>query len=173
MGNSDVLHLIDILYEMVDDAKDAPLSRGERCIISRTDALDVLGELRSQLPQELKKAQELIQARDDYVAAAKREAERIRQEAAQEAKAIVSESRITQEAKERSNELVRRAEEQARNVMRVSNEYAEDVLTRAEEALQLALAEMQGTHAKFRAASGAQAASLRAKLGEGGKQGKG
>ncbi len=169
MGNSDVLHLIDILYEMVDDAKDAPLSRGERCIISRTDALDVLGELRSQLPQELKKAQELIQARDAYVAAAKREAERIRQEA----KAIVSESRITQEAKERSNELVRRAEEQARNVMRVSNEYAEDVLTRAEEALQLALAEMQGTHAKFRAASGAQAASLRAKLGEGGKQGKG
>ena len=93
MASNDVLHLIDLLYEMVDEAKNAPLS-SDRCMISRNEVLDMLGELRAQLPVELKKAQDLIRARDEYVAAAKREAERIRQDAELEAKTIVSESRI-------------------------------------------------------------------------------
>ena len=163
MANSDVLRLIDMLYETVDEAKNAPLS-SDKCIISRNEVLDMLGELRSQLPLELKKAQDLIRARDEYVAGAKREAERIRKEAEMEAKSIVAESRIAQEARERGHEILRRAEEQAKNVVQVTNEYADDVLRRAEEALQLALGEMQESRSRFRTASSEQAAAVRALL---------
>lgn len=163
MANSDVLRLIDMLYETVDEAKNAPLS-SDKCIISRNEVLDMLGELRSQLPLELKKAQDLIRARDEYVAGAKREAERIRKEAEMEAKSIVAESRIAQEARERGHEILRRAEEQAKNVVQVTNEYADDVLRRAEEALQLALGEMQESRSRFRTASSEQAAAVRARL---------
>ena len=163
MANSDVLRLIDMLYETVDEAKSVPLN-SDKCMISRNEVLDMLGELRSQLPLELKKAQDLIRARDEYVAGAKREAERIRKEAEAEAKTIVAESRIAQEARERGHEILRRAEEQAKNVVQVTNEYADDVLRRAEEALQMALGEMQESRSRFRTASSEQTAALRGQL---------
>ena len=163
MANSDVLRLIDMLYETVDEAKSVPLN-SDKCVISRNEVLDMLGELRSQLPLELKKAQDLIRARDEYVAGAKREAERIRKEAEAEAKTIVAESRIAQEARERGHEILRRAEDQAKNVVQVTNEYADDVLRRAEEALQMALGEMQESRSRFRTASSEQAAAMRGQL---------
>ena len=137
-SHNDVLHLIDMLYETVDEAKSAAFS-SDKCIVSRNEVLDMLGELRAQLPGELKKAQELIRARDEYVEAAKREADNVRRKADLDAKTIVSESRITQSAREKGHEIVRRAEERARNMLQVTNEYTEDALRRTEDAIQMAL----------------------------------
>ena len=97
---NDVLHLIDMLYEMIDEAKSASFST-DKCVISRNEVLDMLGEIRAQLPSELQKAQQLIRARDEYVEAAKREADNVRRKADLDAKTIVSESRITQAAREK------------------------------------------------------------------------
>ena len=41
MANNDVQHLLDMLYEMIDGAKNAPLS-SDRCILNRDEALDLL-----------------------------------------------------------------------------------------------------------------------------------
>ena len=52
---NDVQYLIDMLYEMIDSAKAMPMAR-DKCVIVREDALDLLDDLRGQLPAELKKA---------------------------------------------------------------------------------------------------------------------
>lgn len=70
---NDVQYLIDMLYEMIDGAKGVLMSP-DKCIIVREDALDLLDELKGQLPLELKKAQDLIRARDEFVESAKKEA---------------------------------------------------------------------------------------------------
>ena len=162
-NDNDVLYLIDLLYDMIEGAKGVVLSP-DKCIIVRDEALEQLEQLRDELPVELKKAQDLIRARDEYVAGAKREAERIRKEAEAEAKTIVAESRIAQEARERGHEILRRAEDQAKNVVQVTNEYADAVLRPAEEALQMALGEMQESRSRFRTASSEQAAAMRGQL---------
>ena len=90
---NDVQYLIDMLYEMIDGAKGV-LMAPDKCTIVREDALDLLDELRGQLPVELKKAQDLLRARDEYVEGAKKEAEKIRRQADQDAKTIVGESEI-------------------------------------------------------------------------------
>ena len=46
---TEVERLLDMLYEMINDAKNAPLS-SERCVIDRDEALDLLDEIRRQLP---------------------------------------------------------------------------------------------------------------------------
>ena len=74
MEEKDVQRLIDMLYNMIDEAKSAAFS-AEKCTINRDEALDILDEMRSKLPLELKKAKELIAARNDYVAGAKKEVE--------------------------------------------------------------------------------------------------
>ena len=162
---NDVLHLIDMLYETVDEAKSAAFS-GDKCVVSRNEVLDMLGEIRAQLPAELKKAQDLIRARDEYVEAAKREADNIRRKAELDAKTIVSESRLTQAAREKGHDIVRRAEERAHAMLQVTNEYTEDALRRTEDAIQMALQEMQVARNKYRTVSNERLQEARRRMDE-------
>ena len=155
MANRDVEHLIDMLYDLVNDAKNAPLS-SEKCVIDRDTALDLLDELRAGLPAELQRAKDLIQAKDDYVNSAKREVGRMMQKAEYDAKNKVSDSEILLAARERAREIIQRAEDRSNEMYRVVSEYTEDALRRTEEAIQAALEEVKESRVKFRAASAAR-----------------
>ena len=155
MANRDVEHLINMLYDMVNDAKNAPLS-SEKCVIDRDAALDLLDEIREGLPAEIKRAQDLIQAKEDYVNSAKREVGRMMQQAEYDAKSKVSDSEVLVAARERGREITARAEERANEMYRVVNEYTEDALRRTEEAIQEALNEVKESRVRFRAASAAR-----------------
>ena len=122
MANNDVQHLLDMLYEMIDGAKNAPLT-SDKCILNRDEALDLLDEIRAQLPVELSRAQELIRAKEDYVKAAKRDVERMMQQAEQDAKNKVSETEVLGIAREKSHEIIKKAEDRSREMYRVANEY--------------------------------------------------
>ena len=113
MANNDVQHLLDMLYEMIDGAKNAPLT-SDKCILNRDEALDLLDEIRAQLPVELSRAQELIRAKEDYVKAAKRDVERMMQQAEQDAKNKVSETEVLGIAREKSHEIIKKAEDRSR-----------------------------------------------------------
>ena len=149
---NDVFYLIDLLYEMIDGAKGVVLSP-DKCIVVRDDALELLEQLRGELPAELKKAQDLIRRRDEYVEEAKKEADRIRRQADMDAKTIVGESEIARVARDKAREILRRAEERANSMIGVANEYTDDALRRTEEAIQQALEEVREFRARFRAVS--------------------
>ena len=152
MEEKDVQRLLDMLYGLIDEAKSAAFS-SDKCVISRDEALDLLDEIRAKLPLELKKAQELVRARDEYVSAAKKEVEKMLRQAELDAKVIVSESETLQMARQKSAEIMRRAEDRAKELYQVANTYTEDALRRTEEAIQTALAEVQNSRAQFRAVS--------------------
>ena len=61
-NTNDVNRLIDMLYERIEDAK-APALKPNMSIVERDEMLDLLDELRAQLPVELKRAQDLLAAR--------------------------------------------------------------------------------------------------------------
>ena len=82
---NDVNHLIDMLYGMIDEAKSTAFGQG-KCTINRDEALDLLDEIRAQMPVELKRAQELLRAREEYVESAKRDVDRMMRQAELEAK---------------------------------------------------------------------------------------
>ena len=157
---NDVNHLIDMLYTMIDEAKSTAFGQG-KCTINRDEALDILTEIRSRLPLEIKKAQELIRAREEYIASAKKEVEKMLRQAELDAKTIVSESETLQRARMKSAEIIRRAEERTGELYRVANSYTEDALRRTEEAIQMALDEVRQSRTRFRAASNEQMQQIR------------
>ena len=152
MEEKDVQRLLDMLYGMIDEAKRATFS-SEKCVINRDEALDLLDEIRGKLPLELKKARELIAARNEYVAGAKKEAEKLLKQAELDAKTIVSESEIIQLARQKASEIIHRAEDRSKDLCHVANTYTDDALKRTEEAIQAALAEVQQSRSQFRAAA--------------------
>ena len=160
---SDINRLIDMLYERIEDAK-SPALKPNMSLVDREEILDLLEELRSQLPVEIKRAQELLAAREKFVEEAKRDVERMMRQAELDAKTKVSESEVTYAAKEKARQIVGRAEERSRQLYRVANEYAEDALARTEEAVQAALDEVKQSRVRFRSASAAAMQEQRDRL---------
>ena len=77
---SGVEELLDMLFDMVDEAKNVPLS-SDKCMIERDRALDLIDDIRAQFPVELSEAKKLMASRADMIASAKREADAIRRQA--------------------------------------------------------------------------------------------
>ena len=163
MAENDVNRLIDMLYERVEDAK-SPALKPNLSMVDRDEILDLLDELRSQLPVELKRAQELLAAREKFVDEAKRDVERMMRQADLEAKSKISDSEVLYAAKEKARQIVAQAEERARKLSQVANEYAEDALGRTEEAVQAALDEVKQSRVRFRTVSSAKMQEQRDRL---------
>ena len=119
MAENDVNRLIDMLYERVEDAK-SPALKPNLSMVDRDEILDLLDELRSQLPVELKRAQELLAAREKFVDDAKRDVDRMMRQAELDAKAKVSESEVIYAAKEKARQIITRAEERSRQLYQLS-----------------------------------------------------
>jgi cell division septum initiation protein DivIVA len=147
-----VNELIDMLYNMVSDAWGLPIG-AERCVIERDKVLDLLDEIKAQLPSELAEAKRLINARADFIANARKEAETIKEEATQQAKQMVEEQNIVKQAKARGNEIIAQAETRSGELRRAANDYADDALRRTESAISEALNEVHQSRLKFRSAA--------------------
>ena len=153
-----VEELLDMLFEMIDEAKSMPLS-SDKCILERDKALDLLDEIRGQFPMELAEAKKLIAARADYIASAKRGGELIRKQAEEKAKQMLSEDELLAQTKQKANEMLRTAEERSRDLRKAANDYCEDALRRTEEAVAEAYDEIKKSRARFRALTGAASSS--------------
>ena len=164
MATNDVNRLIDMLYERVEEAK-APALKPNLSMVDRDEILDLLDELRAQLPVEIKRAQELA-AREKFVEEAKRDVERMMRQAELEARTKVSDSEVLYAAKEKARQIIAQAEDRSRKLYQVANEYAEDALARTEEAVQAALDEVKESRMRFRTASAAKMQEQREKLEE-------
>ena len=165
MSSADVNSLIDMLYEKIEDAR-SPALKPNMSMVDRDEMLELLDELRSQLPVEIKRAQELLAARGKFVEGAKRGVDRMMRQAELEAKSKVSESEVMAAAKERSRQIIAHAEDRTRQMYQVCNEYTEDALARTEEAIQMALDEVKQSRIRFRSTSAAKLQEQRAKLQE-------
>ena len=64
---SGVEELLDMLFEMVDEAKNMPLS-SDKCVLERDRALDLIDDIRAQFPMELAEAKKLLAAKNEYIA---------------------------------------------------------------------------------------------------------
>ena len=150
---STVDELLNILFDLIDEAKNAPLS-SEKCIIERDRALDLIEDIRAQLPVELEEARKVLDKRNAFLDAAKREADQIRKRAESEAVQRVNEAQVLNQARQRVNEILSQAEQKGKELRRSANEYCEDLLRRTEEALADAHSEMRQVHTRFRSAMG-------------------
>lgn len=151
MENS-ILDMLEMLYTMVSEAWGVPLGN-DKCIIERDKFMNILDEIKAQIPVEVAEAKRLVTARDEFIGSAKREAESIRKSAEERAKELTDDQEIVKAAALRSNELIANAEIRTRELYRVANGYVDDALRRTEEAITAALSEVRNSRNEFRSAA--------------------
>lgn len=154
--NVEVMELIETLYTMVTEAWGVPLGN-DKCIVERENVLEILNEIKTRIPVELAEAKRLVSARDEFIGNAKREAESIRKNAEDKARAMLEEQEIVRAAKQHSAELVNNAEYKSKELRRVANEYVDEILRRTEETVGSALKSINQSRASFRSLAGSAA----------------
>ena len=147
--------IIGTLYDMVQDARSMPLA-ADKCILERDRVLDLLDEIISQLPAEIKQSRTIVESRNELISQARREAEAILRQAQEQANELVSKEEIYKEAKKRSEELVAQTPGQISQLRKACNDYMEESLRRTEETISQALHEVQDTRMKFLAVTESQ-----------------
>jgi cell division septum initiation protein DivIVA len=122
----DVLALIDKLDDLVHNARAVPLTDQVR--IDREAVYEILDQMRSTLPEEIKQARWIVKERQEMLAEAKREADRIVDEAKEKAERQASQQEVVKLAEKQSADLLDEARQREREVRLGAEDYADEVL---------------------------------------------
>lgn len=147
-NNTDIIELLDILYGMVTEAWGVPLGN-DKCIIEREKAIEIINEIKANLPSALAEAKRLVSARDEFIGNAKREAEAMRKSAEEKSKAMIEEQEIVRVARQRSAEMINAAEAKSKELRRVAAEYVDNIMKQSEASVSEALQKLQSAHNAF------------------------
>src|SRR3954449_8570147 len=126
----DVLVLIDKLDELVHGAKAVPLTDQVR--IDREEIWEILDQMRATIPEEIKQARWIVKERQEMLGEAKREAERIIQEAREIAQREASQQEIVRLAERQASQILESARQREREVRLGAEDYADQILSTLE-----------------------------------------
>ena len=126
----DILHLVDRLEELFNESR--PIWFTRSVVINEDKFLDIIDQMRVSIPDEIKKAQQLLNQKDRILAQAQEEANRTIQLAREKGEQIVEKDGIVQAAQARSEQIVAQARNEGEIVRRDADEYALDALTKLE-----------------------------------------
>ena len=117
----DILQLIDRLEELFNDSRAVPLTRN--VMVDEDKMLDIIDQMRIAIPDEVKKAQQLLAQRDRILAQSQEEANRTVEIARGKAEELVHRDLVVQEAQRRADQIISQARGDAENIRRDADDY--------------------------------------------------
>lgn len=137
----DILHLVDRLEELFNESRAFPFTRN--VMVDEDKMLDIIDQMRVTVPEEVKKAQQLLSQKDRILAQAQEEASRIVTLAKEKAEQIVEREAIVKSAQTRANQIVNQAREDATVTRRDADDYVIDSLQSLEEEITRVLTQVR------------------------------
>jgi hypothetical protein len=137
----DVLELIDELRGLVHGAKQLPLTGQVR--VDKQKLYDRLDQMRSTIPEEIRQARWIVKEREEMLADARREAERILEEARERQTQLVSGHRLIRQAERAAQEIIDDTRALEREIRLGAEEYAAEILDTLEVNLSKFIAAVQ------------------------------
>ena len=126
----DILHLVDRLEELFNESR--PIWLTHSVIVDEDRMLDLIDQMRVAIPEEIKKAQQVISQRDRVLAQAKEEANRTIALAKEKAEKRLEDNEIIQSAKIRADQIIDQAHKEAASTQREADKYILESLTTLE-----------------------------------------
>jgi len=129
----DILQLIDRLEELFNDAKAVPFTHN--VIVDEDRMLELIDQMRISIPEEVKKAQQVVAQRDRVMAQAQEEANRTLDIARQKADQLMQKDMIVQEAQRRAEQILAQARADAEATRVEADNYVVDNLMQLQDQL--------------------------------------
>ena len=126
----DILHLVDRLEELFNESRSIPFTHS--VIVDEDRMLDIIDQMRVSIPEEIKKAQQLLAQRDRMLAQAQEEANRTLALAREKGELLVERDGIVQAAQARADQIIAQSRVECEVTKREADEYVMETLSKLE-----------------------------------------
>jgi cell division septum initiation protein DivIVA len=127
----DILDLLDQLEEVLGAGSHLPLT--SRTLVDEQEILDILDQIRVSIPDEIKAARRVTQEREQLLADARAEADRLLRAADARVADRLADHHLVRAAESRAADIEERAHEEAERMRRETDAYAQRVLEKLRE----------------------------------------
>ena len=124
----DILHLVDRLEELFNNSRGLWFTH--QVIVDEDRMLDLIDQMRVAIPDEVKKAQQVLAQKDRIMAQAQEEGNRTISLAREKGDQLVERDVIVQAANSRADQIIAKARKEAEGVRREADQYVFDTLSR-------------------------------------------
>ncbi|MDQ6645440.1 MAG: hypothetical protein M3Y76_13420 [Chloroflexota bacterium] len=121
----DILYLVDRLENLIANSRRMPVVN--QIMIKEGDILNIVDQMRTSIPDEIKQARRVIQEKERILAQAQADASTLLTRAREETERAMNREGLLRAAEARSQELVLQAEEQARVVVAKAEAHGEQL----------------------------------------------
>lgn len=144
----EILELIDSLEDAIERGVSIPLAG--KCMLDRDELLDILQEIRLQLPDDLRQAKWVKEERARILAEAQKEANHIIKGAEEKIVSMINEHEITKKSYEAAKHVEAVSRKKSRDIKNATTNYVEQTLEDAEKVLENALRTLQENRTAMR-----------------------
>jgi F0F1-type ATP synthase membrane subunit b/b' len=122
----DILYLVDRLENLIATSRRMPLVN--QIILKESDILNIIEQMRTTIPDEIKQARRVIQDKERILAQAQAEANGLLARAREESEQTVNREGLLKAAEVRSHQMVRLAEEEIEQLKNEADSYVVETL---------------------------------------------
>lgn len=122
----DLIERIEELQVLIEEAKAVPLSSS--AVVNREEVIDLLAQLKEAVPDEIRQARWMSRDRDELLARARKEAERIIQESQEQRDRLLSRTEIVHAANRDAERIIDDAKERGAQIKAEAEDYVDQKL---------------------------------------------
>ena len=137
----DILHLVDRLEELFNESRPLPFTHN--VVVNEDRMLDLIDQMRVSIPEEIKKAQQLLAQRDRLLAQAQEEANRTLALAREKSEQMMERDAIVAEAKVRAEQIIEQAHLDTQQTRLDADAYVMETLTSLENEMERMLTQVR------------------------------
>lgn len=137
----DILHLVDRLEELFNESRSIPFTHS--VIVDEDRMLDIIDQMRVSIPEEIKKAQQLLAQRDRILAQSQEEANRTIALARDKGEQLLDRDSVVQNAQSKADQIVEQAHREADVIRQEADDYVLETLTKIEMEMERNLAQVR------------------------------
>ena len=126
----DILHLVDRLEELLNQSRPLPFTHN--VMVDEDRMLDLIDQMRVAIPEEVKKAQQLLAQRDRLMAQAQEEANRTIAIAREKSEQLVERDAIVQAARSQADQIIAQSHVEGDRTRQEADEYVMETLAHLE-----------------------------------------
>jgi len=130
----DILQLIDRLEELFNEGKAIPFTHN--VAVDEDRMLDIIDQMRISIPEEVKKAQQLLSQKDRVMAQAQEEANRTIEIAREKADELIKKDNVVGEAGRRADQILAQARADAEATRHEADDYIVASLSRVQQEME-------------------------------------
>ncbi|GAB4417733.1 MAG: hypothetical protein Kow002_04250 [Anaerolineales bacterium] len=130
----DILQLIDRLEELFNEGKAIPFTHN--VAVDEDRMLDIIDQMRISIPEEVKKAKQLLSQKDRVMAQAKEEANRTLEIVREKADEMIKTDSIVAEAQRRADQILAQARADAEATRQEADDYVIESLNRLQDEME-------------------------------------